>query len=219
MTFVDDLLRDLSATTAPEAVAVLLALGYIVLAVRRSLWCWPCAFVSVAIYLVLFAQVGLYMQAGLQVFYLAMAVYGWFEWRRGRTAAGGLAIATRSPRWHLAVAGLIVGATLVNGWLLARGGKATAPYIDAFVTWASVATTWMVARRVLENWLYWVVIDVVAAWLYFTQSLTLTGFLFLIYVVIAVRGYVSWRTEHRRAPDSWRQAGATVVEATDHGSG
>jgi nicotinamide mononucleotide transporter len=83
----------------------------------------------------------------------------------------------------------------VNGWLLAHNTDAAAPYVDSFVTWGSVVTTWMVARRVIENWLYWVVVDAVAAWLYFTQGLLATTLLFVIYLGIVVRGYFVWRRE------------------------
>jgi nicotinamide mononucleotide transporter len=219
MGLLDRLLGDLIATTLPEIVAVVLALAYIVLAVRRSLWCWPCAFVSVAIYAVLFARAGLLMQSALQLFYLAMAVYGWIDWRRGRTDDGTLAIETRGWRWHVGVVVLIAVAGGVNGWLLDRSSAAVAPYVDAFVTWASIATTWMVARRVLENWLYWIVIDLVAAWLYFSQSLALTSLLFAIYVVIAVRGHLSWRREWlaQRASGETKPS-VTAIEAIDHGS-
>jgi len=216
MAVLDALLADLRSTAAPEVVAVLLALAYVVLAVRRSLWCWPSAFASAAIYLVLFARAGLYMQSALQLFYLAMAIYGWIDWRRGRTDAGTLAIESRRLRWHCGVIGVILVATLANGWIVARYESATAPYVDALVTWSSVAATWMVARRLLDNWLYWIVIDLVAAWLYFSQSLTLTGVLFLIYVAIAVRGFAAWRTERERQSTHTRPLDA--VDAVDAAS-
>ena len=197
MSLLERLLGDLSATSGPEALAVVLALAYVVLAVRRSLWCWPCAFVSVAIYLVLFAKTGLFMQAALQVFYLGMAVYGWISWQRGRTDSGALRITTRPWAWHAGIAAFVLLTTLVNGWILSRSEAAAAPYVDAFVTWASVAATWMVARRILENWLYWIFVDLVAAWLYGSQGLALTAVLFFTYAVIAVRGHFAWQRERR----------------------
>ncbi len=176
---------------------MLLALAYLVLAVRRSLWCWPCAFVSTAIYFVLFARAGLYMQTLLQLFYMAMAVYGWREWRRGQTDAGQLDIASWPARWHLISAIGVIAASLLNGWLLTRYSTAESPYLDSFVTWGSVLTTWMVARRVIENWLYWIVVDAVAAWLYFTQGLNATGLLFIAYIGIVIHGYIVWLREQR----------------------
>src|SRR5262249_29220089 len=147
------------------------------------------------IYLVLFARAALYMQSLLQVFYLGMAVYGYIDWRKGRTAAGAGLIRSWGWREHAPVAGLGALAPVLHGWILTRSIRAAAPYLDSFVTWGSVVTTWMVARRVMENWLYWIVVDGVAAWLYFTQGLLATTVLFLVYLGIVVRGYVVWRRE------------------------
>ncbi|NLG74603.1 MAG: nicotinamide mononucleotide transporter [Xanthomonadaceae bacterium] len=191
------LLDELAKISPIEAFAALLGLGYLLLAVRRNLWCWFCAFVSTSIYLVLFAQAKLYMQSALQVFYLAMAIYGYLEWRRGRSESGEVLIRSWPFRMHALALGGIALATVVNGWLLAQSTDAVAPYVDSFVTWGSVVTTWMVARRLIENWLYWVVFDSVAAYLYFTQNLPATTLLFVLYVGIVIRGYVKWRKQQR----------------------
>jgi nicotinamide mononucleotide transporter len=187
--------EQLLATSPWEAAAALIGLAYLLLAVRRNLLCWLCAFVSTSIYLVLFARAALYMQSLLQVFYLAMAVYGFMDWRKGRTAEGEVVIRSWTPAWHATVAIAVVAASVVNGWVLTHYTNAAAPYVDSFVTWGSVVTTWMVARRVIENWLYWVVVDGVAAWLYFSQGLLATTLLFLIYLGIVVHGYFIWRRE------------------------
>lgn len=191
------LLEQLAQTSPIETIAAALGLAYLLLAVRRNLWCWLCALLSTSIYLVLFAQAKLYMQSALQVFYLAMAIYGYLEWRRGRSESGEVLIRSWPFRMHALALGGIALATVVNGWLLAQSTDAVAPYVDSFVTWGSVVTTWMVARRLIENWLYWVVFDSVAAYLYFTQNLPATTLLFVLYVGIVIRGYVKWRKQQR----------------------
>jgi nicotinamide mononucleotide transporter len=193
----NELVEQARNTSPAEAIAAMLGLAYLLLAVRRNLLCWLCAFVSTAIYLVLFAKAALYMQSALQIFYLVMAVYGFIDWRRGRTQEAGVLIRTWTMRQHVLAALAVGAATLVNGWLLASHTDAAAPYVDSFVTWASVVTTWMVARRVLENWLYWILVDGVAAYLYFTQGLLATTVLFVIYLGIVVRGYFVWRRQRR----------------------
>ena len=191
-------MQQLFGTSPWEAGAVLLALAYLLLAARRNLWSWPCAFVSAVIYLVLFARQALYMQTLLQLFYIGMAVYGFVEWRRGRTEDGQVSISSRPLLWHGLRLGLVVVASGVNGWLLTRfSSDAQSPYLDSFVMWGSVLTTWMVARRIIENWLYWVVFDSVAAYLYFTQGLHATALLFGAYVGIVIHGYGVWRREQR----------------------
>jgi nicotinamide mononucleotide transporter len=191
------LLAQLRATSPWEAVAAALGLAYLLLAVRRSLWCWFCAFASTSIYLVLFAQAKLYMQSALNVFYLAMALYGFYEWRRGRTDEGELVVRSWPLRMHLSAFGAIAVATVLNGAFLASRTDAVAPYLDSFVTWSSVLVTWMVARRLIENWLYWIAIDSLAAYLYFTQQLLVTGLLFVIYVGIVIPGYFKWKRLQR----------------------
>jgi nicotinamide mononucleotide transporter len=209
-----ELIEQIRATSPWEWSGAALGLAYLLLAVRRNLLCWLCAFLSTAIYLVLFARAALYMQSLLQIFYLVMAGYGFIDWRRGRSDSGEVLIRTWTVQQHVAAVVLIVVASLVNGWLLAGTTDAAAPYIDSFVTWGSVVTTWMVARRVIENWLYWIIVDGVAAWLYFSQGLLVTTILFVIYLGIVVRGYFAWRRELAA-----QQADTTSTAATPHVTG
>ena len=192
-----DILEQARNTSLAEAIAAALGLAYLLLAVKRNLLCWICAFASTAIYLVLFAKAALYMQSALQVFYLVMAVYGFIDWKAGRTEETGVLIRTWSVRQHALAAVAVAVATVINGWLLAKHTDAAAPFLDSFVTWSSVITTWMVARRVLENWLYWIVVDAIAAYLYFSQGLLWTTVLFVIYLGIVVHGFFVWRKERR----------------------
>jgi nicotinamide mononucleotide transporter len=187
----------LAAISAIEWVAVALALAYLVLAIRQNPWCWAAAIVSSALYFWLFGRGGLYMQAALQLFYVAVAVYGWRAWRGsdGRTEEAGLRVSQWPVGWHVVALGAVAVVTAVNGWIVAQGEPRVVPYVDAFVAWASVLATWLVARKVLENWLYWIGIDSVAAWLYGSQGFHATAALFLLYVVLAVRGYRAWRAD------------------------
>ena len=122
----DTLIAQAAQTSPVEAIAALLGLAYLLLAVRRNLWCWLCAFLSTSIYLVLFAHAKLYMQSALQVFYLAMAIYGYIEWRRGRSETGEVVIRSWPLRMHLIAFAGVALATLVNGWLLERSTDAVA---------------------------------------------------------------------------------------------
>lgn len=194
----DSILSQLAASGPLELVAVVLALAYLVLAARLSVWCWPAAFVSTAIYLWLFLGKGLYQQSLLQVFYLAMAVYGYVQWRAGGKADG-RRIVTWGTRQHVIAALIVLAATGVTGFLEARYTQAPLPWSDAFTTWGSVVTTWMVARKVLENWLYWLIVDSVLVYVALQSDMVATAGLFLVYLGIVVAGYVSWRRELARA--------------------
>jgi nicotinamide mononucleotide transporter len=193
----DAILIAIQAMSLWEAAAVGLGIAYLLLAMRESLWCWYAAFVSTAIFLVLFWDVGLLMESGLQVYYLVMAVYGWWHWRRGQHGAAGLAISSWGLRQHLAAVAAVLAASFVSGSLLHQHTGAALPYLDSFTTWGSILTTWMVARKVLENWLYWLVIDSVSIFLYLDRELYLTALLFAAYLIIVIFGYRKWLAHYR----------------------
>jgi nicotinamide mononucleotide transporter len=197
LNLLDSLLAAFAAVPAIEWVAAGLALGYLLLAIRQSPWCWAFAIVSAVLYLVVFARVGLVMQAALQVFYVGMAVYGWHAWR-GSESTAPVAISRWTARRHL-LAWTVVGAfAVVNGAIVGRStGGAVVPYVDAAIAWGSVLTTWLVARKVLENWLYWIVLDFAAAVLAAWQGLAATSLLFLLYTALAAQGYRQWLRDER----------------------
>ena len=183
-----------AAVTPLEWFAVVLAIGYLLLAIRQNAWCWAFAITSSVLYFVLFARAGLVMQSALQIFFIVMAVYGWRQWR-------GTAVDAPAPvrRWpaqrHVLALAAIALATAINGALIGRDGDSLVPYVDAAVAWGSVLTTWLVARKLLENWLYWIVIDVAAAALYGSQGLYATAVLYLLYAALAARGFQAWRRD------------------------
>ncbi len=184
-----------------EVTAVVFAMAYLLLAVRENVLCWLFAFLSTAIYTVLFWDVSLLMESALNVYYMVMAVYGWYQWTRGGTNGDelphALAVRSMSGSQHMWVIAAIVVLSVISGYLLGEHSSAAWPYVDSFTTWASVTTTYLVARKYLQNWLYWIVIDAVSVPLYIDRGLNLTALLFVAYVVIAVVGYFKWRDHFR----------------------
>ena len=185
-----------------ETAAVVLGVAYLVLAMRQSQWCWYAAFGSTAIFSWLFFDVSLVMESALNVYYLAMAVYGWMAWRNGTGNKPDLPVQRWCLKKHSLAIGGVVGISLISGWLLTNNTSAALPYLDSFTTWGAVLTTWMVTRKVLENWLYWVVIDAVAIYLYIDRGLYLTAVLMALYVVLAVGGFFMWLSAYRDTNDS-----------------
>jgi nicotinamide mononucleotide transporter len=184
----------LLATSPLEALAVLSGLVYVVLAVPRSRWCWVAGGLSSLIYVWLSARARLPMQSLLQAWYVGVAVYGFLRWSRE--------VATRvsllSWRGHVAgiAASLLTAAAIAR--FLAGQTQAVSPYMDASTTMLSLFASWLTARAKLENWLYWIVVDAVLAWLYAAQGLVFTAFLFLVYLVIAAAGFIQWLKTYRR---------------------
>jgi nicotinamide mononucleotide transporter len=209
--FLSSALGEFHQNSLLELVAVVLAIAYLLLAVRQHIACWYAAFISTAIFLYVFWQVNLYMESGLQVYYLGMAVYGWWAWQRGRSEGKpGLTISTWSLRQHLIVIGIVVVATFVSGTLLS-GTEQRLGYLDSFTTWGAVVATFMVTRKVLENWLYWIVIDSASLYLYFDRELYFTMILFLVYLVIIFFGFRNWLREYRlEAQDDPTHANLTM---------
>ncbi len=192
-----------------EGLAVVLALAYLLLAARESLWCWLCALISSLCYVWIFWQAKLYTETALNVFYVVMAVIGWQQWQRGSGAStsenssanteqnGKRAIVSFKPRQHVASLLLTLALTLASGYLMQRYTDAAWPFVDAFITWGSVITTFLVVRKVLENWLYWLLLDGIAVVVYVERGLYLTALLFVGYVVIVVFGFLQWRREYQ----------------------
>jgi len=182
-----------------EALGVALGLAYVLFAARESIWCWPCALVSTTIFIFLFWEVNLLMESALNVYYLVMAIYGWWHWTRDKPDnKAKLPIQKWSARKHGVTIFLIAVLTLLSGTLLNDRTSAALPFLDSFTTWAAVITTWMVARKVLENWLYWIVIDAASIILYVDRGLSMTALLFALYVVIAAYGWWGWRQHYQQ---------------------
>jgi nicotinamide mononucleotide transporter len=176
-----------------ETLAVLLGIGYLILAMRESSLCWYCAFFSTALYVWIFGDVSLYMESALNVYYMAMAIYGWLQWQRGGADKSGVKIIRWTARQHILGVVIILGASVTSGYLLSSNTAAKLPYLDSFTTWGSVFTTIMVARKVLENWLYWIVINSVSIYLYIDRGLDQTAAMFFLYLVLATIGFSTWK--------------------------
>jgi nicotinamide mononucleotide transporter len=184
-------------TSLWEILAVVLAIAYLWLAIKQNIWCWAAAAGSTLIYLFLMYQASLYMESALQVFYLVMAVYGWSQWRVKVESQGDLAVSTWPFRNHLIAISLVLVLVFASGGLLTTYSSAALPHLDSFTTWGAVIATFMVTRKILENWIYWFVIDAVSVYLFISRDLYLTALLFSAYLVMIVIGYRSWRASMR----------------------
>jgi nicotinamide mononucleotide transporter len=184
-------------TTLPlwELTAVILSVAYVVLVAKNNPWCWPAAFVSTLIFAVIFYDVQLLMDSLLQLYYLIMAIYGWYCWHNASFGqqSGVLAINRWSMQLHLKCCGLLLLLSALLGSFMANYTQASFPYLDTLTTVFAVFATYLVTQKILENWLYWIAIDLLSIYLYISKELTPTAWLFAFYVVIAILGYWQWR--------------------------
>jgi nicotinamide mononucleotide transporter len=196
---VSELLAQLLEWSYWEMAAVVAAILYLLLAIRENIWCWLFAGISTAIYVYLFITARLYMESALNVFYFAMAIYGFSVWYRGRTDEHELPVSKwRLPTHVYAIVAIII-ASVISGYLLDTRTDAAFPYIDSLTTWSAIWATFLVARKVLENWWYWLVIDIASIFIYWSRDLHLTSLLFVVYVVMIPFGLISWTRSWRAA--------------------
>lgn len=175
-----------------EPAAVILAISYLLLAIKQNISCWFAAFFSSLLYFFVMYSAGLYMEAGLQIFYCVMAVYGWTQWRVSLPDNKKFLVKTWNRNQHIKAILLIFLLAFASGWGLEKFTNAALPFIDSLTTWGAIITTYMVAKRLLENWIYWFVIDTISVFLFYSRGLFLTSILFFVYLIIIYFGYKSW---------------------------
>jgi len=179
---------------ALEIFAVIFALLYLFLAMKQNIACWYAAFISTLIYILIYWDVSLYMESLLNFYYLLMAIYGWINWNKKSQIDKNYVISW-SYQNHIVVILLILILTVISGFSLQKT-DAVYPYLDSFTTWASVITTFMVAQKILSNWIFWIIINSVAIFLNFDRELYLTVILLMTYQVMSVYGYYQWRKSY-----------------------
>ncbi len=184
--------------TSWEMVAVFLSVTYLLLAIKQNLWCWPSAFLSTLIYSILFFDASLLMDSALNIFYLVMAIYGWYSWKYGNIKNQNveLEISTYGLKKNLQIILALIVLSLVLGYIMANYTSADYAYLDTFTTVFAVFTTYTLTKKVLENWLYWIVIDSVSIYIYINKGFYLTAVLFALYTILAFVAYNNWKKEY-----------------------
>lgn len=180
---------------ALEIIGTLIGLVYLWLEYRASIYLWIASIIMPAVYLFVYYDAGLYADFGINIYYLLAAVYGWWVWKYGNKEKQGEELPiTRMPRgkWKMAAAMFLVFQLLI-AWILIRYTDSNVPWCDAFTTALSMVAMWMLARKYLEQWLVWIVVDVVSVALYLYKGLFFTAGLYALYAIIAVYGYWNWK--------------------------
>jgi len=181
-----------------EWIAAIAGAVSVYLSARENIWSWPTAIVNVSLYTLIFYGSGLYSDMGLQVVYLALSIYGWYQWLHGGAQHGRLSVSRASMRvWAT------VGVIAVVFWLaLARYTSTlpgvSVPHLDSGLTTLSLVAQWMMTRKILENWILWIIADIVYVPMYIYKGLHVTAGLYAVFLVLAVVGFVQWRRSFAR---------------------
>jgi nicotinamide mononucleotide transporter len=175
------------------------------LSVRQNIWSWPTAIVNVVLYAIVFYQTKLYADMGLQVVYAVLSLYGWYEWLYGGEGRTELRVTRTGRRLGTLLTLIAAAGSAALGVLLHRTTDAALPFMDSFLSSTSLVAQWMMTRKLLENWLVWIGVDVLYVGMFVFKGLYLTAGLYAVFLALAVKGYLDWRRS---------MADAAAAEAT-----
>ena len=179
-----------------DIVTTVLGLAYIIFEYRASVWMWLVGFMMQSLGIVLYYQKGLYADCGMEFYYLAMTVYGYWKWVHGSVRASDdmpMPIRHFPKKLILPWLGIIAVVWFVIYLILANFTNSNVPVADSFTTALSIIGIWALAHKYLEQWFIWIAVDVVTCGLYFYKEIPFKASLYALYVIIAVFGYIKWR--------------------------
>jgi nicotinamide mononucleotide transporter len=179
-----------------EVLGVVFSLFYLYFSIRQNILLWPMGIISALLYMLVFFQSKFYADMALNGYYFVISIYGWIFWRRSTNEGNVLPVTRLQPRLALALLVITAGGFVVIGFILSRYTDSPIPWWDAFTTALSFTATWMLARKILEHWILWIVVDLVSMGLYLYRGLYPTLLLFGIYTTMAVIGYIQWRKSY-----------------------
>lgn len=175
-----------------EITGSILSLIYLYLSIRQKVSLWIFGFLASALYVVVFFDSKLYADMSLQLYYLGVSVYGWINWKHGKEEKELPATKTTRKMWLKLVLATVT-IYFIYYFVLLYFTDSTIPKSDSLVGALSIIATWMLARKLIENWLVWIVADALCVGLYIYKGLYPTVILFVIYTVMAVVGYIQWK--------------------------
>ena len=180
-----------------EIAAALFGAWSVWLSVRQNIISWPTAIVNVVLYAIVFYEAKLYADMGLQVIYAGLSIYGWYEWLYGGEGHTELHVTRTSRSVAVRLFVIAVASALALGSLLHRTTDAALPYMDSALTTASLVAQWMMTRKLLENWLVWISVDVFYVGMFVYKGLCVTAILYAVFLGLATKGWIDWRRSMR----------------------
>ncbi len=173
-----------------EFIAALSAIFYVVLAAKQCYLCWPISILSTLIYMGLYFNVHLYLESILQIFYLILSIYGWIFWQKNETK---FLVTKNSFGYNFLSIFTLLIVSLILSFIASNHSDISMPYLDAPIFIFSLYATFITAKKKLESWTYWIVIDLISGYVSFSKGLRVTSVLFFVYVVLAIFGFYEWR--------------------------
>lgn len=183
-----------------ELLGTVFGLLYILLSIKQNIWCWPVGLITSALYVYVFFVTKFYADMGLQVYYVIVSIYGWYHWKFGAKSKqqDDLKISKTTFKLGLILFFSTIVLFILIAYILVNYTDSEVPYWDSFTTAASFVATWMLARKLIEHWIVWIVVDAVSLGLYVYKGLYPTVILFAVYTILAVLGYIEWKKEYKK---------------------
>ena len=177
-----------------EVLGVVLSIIYLVLSIRQNILLWPVGILSAVMYVIVFYESKFYADMGLNAYYLVISIYGWINWSgAARKEQGEPPVISAGLKRGLLLLLVMVTIFFMIGNMLKQYTDSPIPYWDALTTAGSIVATWMLTRKIMEHWIVWIVVDLMSMGLYIYRGLYPTAFLFLVYTIMAIVGYLEWR--------------------------
>ena len=196
MSFFTLIWEGIIATSMIEWFAVASSIIYVILAAKRIILCWLFAFIGSTLFVYLCYIGQLYIESFLQLFYVAMAIMGWLSWNNSNSDVR--TIKKWSTNNHVLNIFVCASVAIIIGFLFDKYTHQAHPYVDAFTTCFSLSATFMVVRKIIGNWIYWIFIDVFLIYLYAQRDYHLTAVQYGIFTLLAMNGYMAWKKEYKR---------------------
>lgn len=196
--FRESITQFLFGTGTLEWFGVFTGLLCVWLAAKNNIWNWPIALISVTIYIFIFFEAKLYADMGLQVYFFIMNGYGWYFWSKSKNNQSiERPISLITSKEIILSIGATILFTAALGFFLFKKTDASFPFIDSFCTACSLIAQLLLARRIIQNWLVWIFVDIIYVGVYFSKDLYATALMYLLYIAIAAMGYLDWRKIYR----------------------
>lgn len=188
----EGLQEGLAAMTWLEAVAVFFGIASVMYSMKENIWVYPTGIISTMIYVWICFQYKLYADMGINAYYFSMSIYGWYVWTHPKEGAAEVPVTwLKAKGWAFSI-GLFILSYFVLSFVLKNYTDSDVPYWDSFTTSSAFVGMWLMAKKKVENWIFWIITDLVAVPLYIYKGLILTSFQFLVFTILAIMGLLAW---------------------------
>lgn len=180
-----------------EIFATIFGLASVYFTVKENIWCWPTGLIMVILYIFIFFDARLYSDMGLQIIYVFLQIYGWYNWVYGGEKKDNLSVIRLKQKQIIMWLAVIILGTAGLGYVMNTYTNASFPYPDSFITVTSLVAQWFLAKKILESWVLWIIVDVIAIAVYMLKDLRLTSGLYVIFLILAITGLRQWHKSHK----------------------